>query len=153
MYSVIFFTDTPVALSSLSEAVFFILFIVLYLYLLDGLFFRTDWIIDKLNLNKGITEEKLELNIHRSIVLRIAVIVTGAIILVDSLPSLLKELAVYFQRINIYKGLKAFPGTVWIVYYVVKAFIGYFMVTSSRLTVNFIERKRKGKVKIEDTQA
>ena len=39
--------------------------------------FRPDIIIDKLALDKGFTEERFEINIHRSTVLTLAVILTA----------------------------------------------------------------------------
>ncbi len=117
-----------------------------------GLVFKTSWLIDKLRLDKGFTEEKLELNIHRSIVLRIAIIVTGAILFIETLPSLLKELFAYYQEINSYNGFKHYPHAGWITFYLVKLLISYFMLTSSRPIVNFIERKRKDKIRTEDSQ-
>ncbi|MDB4901961.1 MAG: hypothetical protein JWQ63_1242 [Mucilaginibacter sp.] len=125
--------------------------ISIYLFMLIAFVFRTDWLINVLRLNKGIAEEKLELNIHRSSVLQIATIVTGGLILVDSLPLLLKGLFNYYQQINVFNGFKRYPYSDLIIIHLVKVLIGFFMVTSNRLIVNFIERKRKGKVKTEVT--
>jgi hypothetical protein len=72
--------------------------------------FKTDWLIHALRLNKGIIEEKLELNIHRSTVLQISIIVTGCIVFVESFPSLLKRLFDYYQNINLFNGFRTYPG-------------------------------------------
>jgi len=116
----------------------------IYLFMLVALIFRTDWLINVLRLEKGITEEKLELNIHRSTVLKIAVIVTGGLTLIHTLPLLLKEIFTYFQVSNSYNGFKQYSQGGWIIFHVIELLLSYFMVTSSRLIVNFIERKRKG---------
>jgi hypothetical protein len=128
---------------ALNITAFYILIGATYLLIISSLIFKTDWLIDKLKLNKGITEEKLELNIHRSSILHIIVIVTGLFILIDSLPLLAKDIIAYFDLINVYRGFKNDPAAGWIVYYLIKVFLGYFMVTCSRLIVNFIERKRR----------
>ena len=114
------------------------------LFMLIAFIFRTDWLIRALRLDKTITEEKLELNIHRSIILKIAIIVTGGLLLIETLPLLLKEVFNYFQVSNLYNGFKRYSRGGWIIFHVLKLLISYFMVTSSRLIVNFIERKRKG---------
>jgi hypothetical protein len=128
---------------ALNITTFYILISATYALIISSLIFKTDWLIDKLKLNKGITEEKLELNMHRSSILHIIVIVTGLFILIDSLPLLAKQIIAYFDLINVYRGLKNDPAAGWILYYLIKVFLGYFMVTCSRLIVNFIERKRK----------
>ena len=61
-------------------------FLVLWLFV-----FKTSWLIDKLSLEKGFDEEKIDLNIRPSTILRIATIVTGGIMVVNNLPFLCKE--------------------------------------------------------------
>jgi hypothetical protein len=126
--------------------------ISVYLFMIIAFVFRTDWLIDVLRLNKAITEEKLELNIHRSTVLQIAIIVTGGLLLVDSLPLLLRGLFNYYQEINVSSGFKSYSKGSVIVLQLIKVLISFFMITSSRLILNFIERKRKGKVKVESIE-
>jgi hypothetical protein len=120
--------------------------ISIYLFMLIAFIFRTDWVINKLQLDKGIAEEKLELNIHRSTILQIVVIISGIFLFIESLPTLLKSLLTYYQNINVFTEFKKSPQTGWIVFYLVKVFLSFFMITSSRLIVNFIERKRRGKI-------
>jgi hypothetical protein len=117
---------------TLAMLVLTLFFFILIFYLL---IFKTDWIIDKLGLDKAIQEEKLELNIHRSTVLAIAVIVIGSLILIDALPQLIRQLITYFQQHN--------PTSAWIIFYFVKAVLGYILMTNSRFIVNLIEHQRK----------
>jgi hypothetical protein len=126
---------------------------VIYLFMIIAFIFRTDWLIKLLRLDKSIPEEKIELNMHRSTVLKIAVIVTGAILLIDSVPPLLQGLFAYYQNINDYNGLKRYPYTGELIFNLLSVFISFFMVTSSRLIVNFIERKRKGTAKTDNQPA
>ena len=113
--------------------------------------FRTELLIDKLQLDKGFEEEKFELNIHRSTVLRIAIIVIGTLIIIDALPPLCKEVFSYSQLGGPDRGFKENPASGWIIFYIVKLLVGFFMMTSSRLVVNFIERKRKGPVAVQQS--
>ena len=125
-------------------ALFLIITVAIYISIMRYCLFRTEWLIDKLHLDKGFTEEKLELNIHRSTVLQIAVIVVGCIMVIDNLPLLCREIFVYFQTSMPNIGFKENPSSKFIVIDFAKFFIGLFLMTSSRLVVNFIERKRRG---------
>ena len=133
------------------QAISFVFFsISIYLFLIIAFLFRTDWLIGALKLDKSIKEEKLEINIHRSTVLKIVIMLAGIIMFADSLPLFLKELYSYYQQINDTVHFKNYPRASIIITELVKVLISFFMMTSSRLIVNFIERKRKGKVKMEN---
>jgi hypothetical protein len=130
---------------------FFLVFAVgFFAMILRYCIFKTDWLIDKLQLDKGFEEEKFELNIHRSTVLRIAVIVIGAVMIVDYLPSFCKTIFSYVQMGNVARGFKDNPNSGWIIVDIVRLFIGFFMITSSRLIVNFIELRRKKPAQAEE---
>jgi hypothetical protein len=129
------------------EGNFFMLLVAAgYLLVIRFCLFKTDWLIDKLYLDRGFREEKFELNIHRSTVLNIAVILFGAITIIDALPLFCKQVFAYSHFAGPNKGFKENPASGWIVYYVVKLFAGYFLVTASRLVVNIIERKTRARV-------
>src|SRR5260370_7047977 len=74
--------------NSIELVSFFVFTVGFYLLILRYCFFKTDCLIDKLHLAKEFTKEKFELNIHRSTLLKIAVIVIGAMIIVNYLPFL-----------------------------------------------------------------
>jgi hypothetical protein len=123
----------------------------LYFLILRYCVFRTELIVDKLHLDKGFEEEKFELKIHRSTVLSIAVIVIGGVLFIDALPMLCKQIFFYFQSAGPDKGVKENPASGWVIFYFVKLFTGLFMMTTSRLMVNFIERKRREPVNFTQT--
>jgi hypothetical protein len=124
---------------------FFILFAIsVYFTILRYCLFKTDWIIDKLHLDHGFTEEKLEINIHRSTVLKIAVVVIGAVLVIDSLPLLCKQAFSYFQMSSFETGFKENRASGWLIYYFLKFSVGFAMISASRPIVNLIELKRKG---------
>ncbi|MBS1521890.1 MAG: hypothetical protein JST50_12885 [Bacteroidetes bacterium] len=131
-------------------AFFILITVIIYVAIMRYCLFKTDWLIDKLHLDKGFAEERLELNIHRSTVLQIAVIVIGCVMVIDNLPLLCREVFVYFQMSMPNIGFKENPSSKFIVIDFAKFFIGLFLMTSSRLVVNFIERKRKGPSQTED---
>ena len=82
----------------------FILAMGVYAFILWLFVFKTAWLINKLHLEKGfLGEENIGLDIHRSTVLKIAIIVIGGIMLVDSLPPLCKQTFVFYQQKNIFR--------------------------------------------------
>ncbi|RYZ98279.1 MAG: hypothetical protein EOP47_19695 [Sphingobacteriaceae bacterium] len=113
----------------------------LYLGLFYLMLFKTGWIIGVLKLDKGFIEEKFELNIHRSTVITIAVIVIGGLIIIDGLPQLFRQLFVYLERLHDGPPEVEYPG--WIIFYVIKILIGYLLITHNKLVVNFIERNKR----------
>jgi hypothetical protein len=115
---------------------------VFYFLVLRIFVFKTNWIIDKLNLDKNFTEEKIDLNISSQTVLRIATLIVGGFILVESLPSLCKELFSFYQQKSI---MREYPSTGWIIYHFIKSLIGYLLLTNSKTIVEFINKQTKEK--------
>jgi hypothetical protein len=135
----------------LGTGFFLLLAVGTYLIILRYCLFKTDWLIDKLHLDRGFTEEKFEINIHRSTVLKIAVIVIGSLMIIDSLPLLCKQAFSYTQMNRFDIGVKQNPASPWLAYYFVKFCLGFSLVSTNRMVVNFIERKRKDPVKDIET--
>ena len=113
----------------------------IYFLILRFFVFKPEIVIDKLRLDKGFTEEKFELNIHRSTVLKIAIIVIGGLILVETLPSLCRYIISYAQVQSV--RFIENPNAGWLIFYIVKSLIGLYLLTNSRVIVNFIEKQRK----------
>ncbi|MGN6180117.1 MAG: hypothetical protein ACTHNW_13095 [Mucilaginibacter sp.] len=128
-----------------------------YLLFLLGIFwliiwaclFRTDWLINKLKLNAGVTEERLAFNMHRSDILKIVIMLIGGLTLVDALPAACQELFLCIQRIKEYNGFKKDPTSTYLLFHLLKIGIGIFMVTSNQLIVNYIERKEGNQMRIQ----
>ena len=109
--------------------------------------FKSSWLIDKLRLDKGFTEEKIDLNIQLSTVLTIAVIVIGGIMLIDSFPELCRQIFIFFKQKYSYIESPAFSH---IIFVGIKAVIGFLLMTNSHTVVNFIDKKsKKGQETIE----
>ena len=125
---------------------FIVVLVVVAIYFLVLLYtvFKTGWVIDKLHLEKDFTEEKFELNIHRSTVLSIAVIVIGGIMFIDSLSQLCRYIFIYLQLKNTPTWAEQRnPNSTWIIFHFIKTAFGYFLMTNSRFIVNIIDRQRK----------
>ena len=124
-------------LSGIAFATLFFIFIVRYCI------FKTARVIEILHLEKGFAEEKVEVNIHRSSLLTIVVIISGGLMLADGLPLIVYDVFYYIQRSDSFVTFKDNRATPYLVSNLLKVIIGYFMVADSRLIVNFIERKRR----------
>jgi hypothetical protein len=127
-------------ITALAMTTLLILIFVLILYLC---IFRTDWIIDKLKLDKGFPEEKFELNMHRSSIYAISIIVVGGILLIRSLPQLIRELILYFQQSSLPRDYSSNPTWSHILLSFLQTLIGIYFITSNRTIVNFIEKQRR----------
>ena len=82
---------------------FIILTVIIYLFILWLFVFKTSWLIDKLRLEKGFEEEKIEINVSLSSIISIAIVVIGGIMLIESLPQLCSKIYTFFQ-------MKVIPG-------------------------------------------
>jgi hypothetical protein len=104
------------------------------------LLFKTNWIIDKLRLDQGFQQDAFNLNIHRSIILRIVTIVLGGLIIIDAFPLLVQQL-IYFIRMK----KQQVPNTKidYVILHTIKLLIGIFLISYNRFIVNFVEYKRK----------
>lgn len=110
------------------------------------LLFKTEKVIDKLKLSSDLPDE-LKLNIHRSTVISTIVIITGTLILINDIPTLLQELASLYQ---IYTPQIPIRNKVItsIILETSKIVIALLLLGNRRAIVNFIEyrsRNRKPK--------
>lgn len=106
------------------------------------LIFKTDFVIDKLKLDKGFSQESIPLNIHRSTIFSIAIIVIGGYMVVDEIPNFCRQLFSYFQEKRMTYG-QTNPSIEYSVISGVKIIIGILLMTYQRKIVAFIERQRK----------
>jgi len=105
--------------------------------------FKSGWVVKKLRLDTGFSEENFALNMHRSTVLRIAIIITGLLVVFDTLPDLGKHFVIYLRASYNDIGPDHASALPLFLYYFFKFLIGLFLATASRLVVNIIELKRK----------
>lgn len=118
---------------------------ILYAVLLKYIFFKTDFIIKKLALDQHFEEETFAINIHRSTILSIAVIVSGAVFLMDGLPHLVSALYTYAANKPISAYQNTQPSLEPIIFNSAKVFIGFILINHNRAIVNFIENNSRKK--------
>ncbi len=109
------------------------------------LLFQGKWIISKLQLTSGLTDEPLAMNPHRSAMLTIAIIISGIVILVFSVPQLVRSIydwAVYMDLRKAMLDSGDYNYEKMIVSFCEVA-IGLLFLGNQRLIVNFIESRRR----------
>lgn len=106
------------------------------------LIFKSDLIIQKLKLDKGFNPETIPLNMHRSTILSISVIVIGGLIIAEEIPNLCQQLFAYFQEKRMTYG-QTNPSISYSVLAGTKIIIGLLLIGNQRRIVNFIELKRR----------
>lgn len=120
-------------------------FVLLIQYgLLSYLFiFKTDAIIRILKLDEGFDDKTVSINVHRSTILSISIIVIGGYIVATELPNVVNQLINFFNiRESLVYG-QINPNTQYVVLAVLKVIIGFILVIYQRKIVNLIEFKRK----------
>ena len=120
-----------------------ILTVIIYLFVLWLFVFKTSWLIDKLRLEKGFEEEKLEIKAQLSSILSIAIIVIGGIMLIESLPQLCKQIFTFLQEKRMFRESQT---TGWVILYFVKAILGYLIMTNSKPILTFINKLSCSKI-------
>lgn len=106
------------------------------------LIFKSELIIDKLKLDSGFDQDTIEMNMHRSAILSISVIVIGGLLITDEIPNLCRQLFSYFQEKRMTYG-QTNPSISYSVLSAAKIVIGLLLIGNQRQIVNFIELKRK----------
>ena len=113
--------------------------LIAYFFILWLFVFKTSWLIDKLDLENGFDEEKIDLKNDSLAIMTIAIIVIGGIMFVESLPMLAREMSLFIKREEI--PFQENPNIGWTIYYIVKAMIGYLLMTNGKPIAAFINRK------------
>src|SRR3982751_3444931 len=75
-----------------------LLMLLIYTVVAYYLIFKSELIIDKLKLDQGFNQDNFPLNVHRSTVLSISIIVLGGFLVADEIPNLCRHLYGYFQE-------------------------------------------------------
>lgn len=112
---------------------------LVYFFVFKFCVYKTSWIIDKLKLDKGFENETIELNANSDKVISIAVIVIGALMLVESIPVFFRQLFMFFQQDSLFKD---YPQSGWMIFNFLKVLMGYLLMTNSFRIAQFVNRKK-----------
>ena len=106
------------------------------------LIFKTEYVIDKLKLDRGFDQEIFTFHIHRSTVIGVSVIIIGGYMVVDEIPNFCGLLFRYFQEKRLTYGA-THPNISYTLVSAVKIGIGLLLMIHQRFIVNMVEKLRK----------
>src|SRR6476620_169236 len=87
-YSTLSFTNGGLNIESLLMIwLMLIVAIVVYIIIIRLFLFKTEWLVEKLKLEKNFNEDRIDLNIKSSTVLTIAITVIGGLMIAESFPN------------------------------------------------------------------
>ena len=122
-----------------------LLILVFYVFIIYQLLFKTNNLIDKLNLDKGFNQEEFSFNLSTSMVLRITLIVVGGVILTNEIPNLCRNIFSYFQEKSLTHGMTK-PNYSYIIISAVKVIIGFLIIGERKRIVEFAEKRQAKKM-------
>ena len=111
--------------------------IVIYFIIIRIFLFKTDWIIQKLKLNQNFNEDRIDLNIKPAQVLTIVIIIMGALILIESVPMFISRIYDFLKQKTLFREYR---DASWLIFYFIKAIIGYLLFTNGKYFAKFIEK-------------
>ena len=126
-----------------------LLIFTVYFGIVYILIFKTNWLISKLQLTSNLSDEPLAVNLHRSSVYTIAIIVSGIVILAFAIPQMVRELYVWYAYTDATNGsLVSAPFDYSLMFKSLgEIVVGLLFLGNQRSLVNFIEsRRRESKV-------
>ena len=122
-----------------NKLVFLSSYVILFAVVIFFFIIKPYSLINLFRLDKDFDEEKFELNIDKSSILKISIIVIGGIMFVNNLPYFISEVVKYFQLRVINMGENNNVG--WTIYYTTTLIIGFLLITNSQKIVDFITKK------------
>jgi hypothetical protein len=140
----LYFTKPDTAMEGIWTLLFIIVTLAVYSLVSYYLIFRSELIIDKLNLDRGFDQETIPLNVHRSTILSISIIVIGGLMVAEDIPALCRQLFAYFQEKRMTHGATN-PSLSYSVMNGVRIVLGLLLIGNQRKIVNFIEYKQRNR--------
>ncbi len=117
----------------------------LYFGIVCLLLFKTAWLVSKLQLTSNLSEEPLVVNLHRSSVYTIAIIISGILILTFAIPQFVRHFYAWYQFVDSRKsmfGAEHFDYS-RLFTSLSEVLIGLLFLGNQRTIVNFIESRRR----------
>ncbi|WP_026727398.1 hypothetical protein [Flavobacterium denitrificans] len=113
--------------------------LIFYLLIVGVFLFKTEWIVNVLRLDKNFTENRIDINFPYNNVLSIAVIVIGALAFVEAIPKLCSTIYEFLKQKELFRD---YSGASWLIFYFLKALVGYLMMTNSKTVVKLIDKRK-----------
>lgn len=128
--------DTSFLFFIIGTLVFSIAFYSLIFFLC---FVKTNWVIEKLHLNNGFEEDRIDLNLETSTIYSVVVIIIGGILFLNSLPAFFQNAISFFQQKDVLFRENPFLGH--LIYNVIALVVSYLLITNSKPIASFIDKQ------------
>ena len=102
------------------------------------LLFNTQWIIEKLKLENGFTEERIDINISICSFLQIIIILISAYLFVETLPIICKFFFIIYLQKDFYAQE---PSTGWLIFLSIKAVICFIILSNNKYLAGLIDKQ------------
>lgn len=108
------------------------------------LLFKSDFIIDKLKLDKGFDDDKIIVgNLTNESILKLALIIIGGFLLIDYLPAVLFDLINAFKTKSTFTSIEGNNVNYFdIVTGLVNILLGYLFITNYKSISQFLDKKQ-----------
>lgn len=126
--------------SIISGLALIIVTLLLYFFIIRLFVFKTDWLIEKLHLEDGFTEERIDISTNKTSILIIIITILGGSIFIEAVPVLCKQIFVFYQTQHVFREE---PSSNWLIFYLVKTIVGFAIMTNSKTIAKFIETDEK----------
>ncbi|MDA3911640.1 MAG: hypothetical protein PF448_09810 [Bacteroidales bacterium] len=117
-----------------------IIMLFVFFLIIKFLIFNPNWIIKALRLEKGFTQEEINLNMRMETVLSVAIIVFAGVLLVQALPEFVKSV---FQMIQ--NELLKYPERdfAYVILYGIQLVLAYVLIAHHRGIIRMITKHTK----------
>jgi len=105
-----------------------------YCLLIFLFLFKTDFLLNKLKMEKNFAEQQIEIKMDAKSILNIAIIIMGGIVFIDSFPLLLKDIYFYYTQSG---ELSNKSDSFFIFYNLVRNALGYVLLAYNKKITNF----------------
>lgn len=144
VFGMMFAADNSMAIASV---IISIAILLIYYFIVNYTLFNAEKIVEKFSLDKNFSEEKFEMNIHQSTIIKLAIIIIGGYIFIQNFVPMILEIYTFVQNQSQDEGtsFSSLPAFNYLnlIHYVVMMLIGYYMLGNSKSITNFIELKRR----------
>ena len=110
--------------------------------------FKSDMLIRKLRLMENFPEHTIPLNIHRSTVITIAIMIVALLLITQAIPLLIRGLTKWYQYNRLARGIfretETFDYSV-VLMYIGQIVIGFLLIGYHRQFANYIELQSRRK--------
>ena len=117
----------------------FSLILITYILIMRIFIFRPTWLIEKLKLENGFEEVRIDIYLSKTNAVRIASIILGGYLFIESFPLFIKQLFIFFQEEPLSGRFGDKPSTHFLLFNAFKALMGYLIVVNFNSFSKYIE--------------